>query len=237
MSQAKIVLVDSDSIFRNRLKKCLEASGHRVITAGEGDEALTHCKEHRPDIALVDLGTAKPPAVDLVGYIHSYSHTTTIVVLTASGTVAQAVEAMKLGAADYIQKPVAPEAVELLCREILLRHSLREGGSADDFLNLAELARTRNARIETRMYLKSAMLRDLTRPEPRYLLGEFYENEGNVDQAVGYYYMALDAQSSFEPAREALIRLGHIHGDGETLRPSAARQDALFRGTQRADYQ
>jgi hypothetical protein len=54
------------------------------------------------------------------------------------------------------------------------------------------------------------MMRGLTRPEPYYELGRLAEEEGQVNHAVQYYYMALEAQSDFEPARAALIRLGRI---------------------------
>jgi len=53
-------------------------------------------------------------------------------------------------------------------------------------------------------------MRDLTRPEPYYQLGELAEIEGRKPQAVQYYYMALEAQPGFEPARAALTRLGRL---------------------------
>ena len=83
-------------------------------------------------------------------------------------------------------------------------------GTVDELLHLAELARGRKAYTEARVYLKIAMQRDVARPEPYYLLGELSEDEGRVPHAVNYYYMALDAQSTFQPARDALTRLGRL---------------------------
>jgi hypothetical protein len=54
------------------------------------------------------------------------------------------------------------------------------------------------------------MMRDLTRPEPYYQLAEVSESGGNIREALHYYYMALEARPTFEPAREALKRLGHL---------------------------
>jgi ActR/RegA family two-component response regulator len=227
MTQATILLADADRIFVNRLKKCLEAAGHHVISVAKADETFAKCKEHHPAIALIDGGTAVPQWIDLVGYIHSYCPKTTTVVLTSSGTVAQAVAAMKLGVADYMEKPVDPEAVELLCREILMRQKVAGAGTVDEYLELAALASSRNARIETRQYLKSAMLRDLTRPEPYCRLAELYESEGNLVQAVRYYFSALDTESSFEAARSALARLGHAAQEtASEPRPAVRRQPA-----------
>jgi hypothetical protein len=60
------------------------------------------------------------------------------------------------------------------------------------------------------VHLKIAMMRDLNRPEPYYQLGELCEAEGRASHGVQYYYMALQAQPQFEPARAALTRLGRL---------------------------
>lgn len=86
----------------------------------------------------------------------------------------------------------------------------------EDLLHLAHLARDRGAHVEARAYLKAAMLRDIKRPEPYFSLGALCESEGDARLAAQYYFMALDASPTFEPAREALIRLGHLE------RPSSA---------------
>ena len=221
MPDATILIADADRSSRSELKKNLEAPGYRVVTAHNGEEAVAICKQEHPAIALIDAAMPDMEATDLVAYIRGLSHRTTVIVLAGQGNVAQAVAAMKLGAADYIEKPVSAKAVQLLCWEIFTRQRLRAGGTVEDFLNLAEVAKSRDARIERRLYLKSAMLRDLTRPEPYYYLGEFYESAGDLNQAVQYYYSALDARNSFEAARLALKRLGYLGGAATTV-PSEA---------------
>jgi hypothetical protein len=117
---------------------------------------------------------------------------------------------MKLGAVDFLEKPFDPKAIQLLCEEILERQKIGTSGTVDQFLHLAELARERKAVNEARVHLKIAMMRDPGRPEPYYKLGELCEAEGRASHAVEYFYMALEAQSTFEPARTALIRLGYL---------------------------
>jgi DNA-binding NtrC family response regulator len=210
-SQACILVADDDRSIRSSLKALLETTGYQVDTAGDGEEALRKCKEWHPDIALIDMDLPKMRGLELIGYIRGLSRKTAVVILTAHGTVAEAVNAMKLGAVDVLEKPFDPKEIELLCREILQRQKLEAaGGSVDEFLNLAELARRRNAHVEARIYLKKAMVRDVTRPEPYYELGDLYESEGDARQAAHYYYMALDAKSMFPPARDALKRLGYL---------------------------
>jgi hypothetical protein len=78
-------------------------------------------------------------------------------------------------------------------------------------MHLAELARERHASIEARVYLKLAMIRAPDRPEPYYWLGYLCENEGDQKQAIHYYYMALSAYHTYDPAVEALKRLEKRH--------------------------
>ncbi len=136
------------------------------------------------------------------------SSKTAVVILTAYGSVANAVEAMKLGAVDFLEKPFDPKLIRLLTEEILLRQRLGAHGSVEELLHLADLARKRKDSRETRAYLKTAMLHDPGRPEPYYWLGFLHEDEGNTRQALHYYYMALDVHHTFQLALDALARLG-----------------------------
>lgn len=208
--QARILVVDDERNIRKNLAMVLEAAGYEVDTAGDGEDALTKSKEQHYDIAFVDLQMPKMGGLELTHFLRGLSSTTAVVILTAYGSVASAVEAMKLGAVDFLEKPFDPKAIQLLVEEILLRKQLGAGGSVEDLLHLAKLARERKAHVEARAYLKTAMLRDLMRPEPYYLLGHLYEDEGDMRQAAHYYYMALDVNHTFQPARDALLRLGLI---------------------------
>jgi len=207
---ARILVVDDERNIRKHLGMVLEAAGYQVDGASDGEEALAKSKEQPYDIALVDLQMPKMGGLELLRYLRGFSAGTAVVILTAYGTVGCAVEAMKLGAVDFLEKPFDPKVIQLLVEEILLRQRLGSTGSVDDLLHLAELARDRKAHVEARAYLKTAMGRDLTRPETYYWLGHLYETEGDARQAAHYYYMALDANPTFQPARDALMRLGRI---------------------------
>lgn len=209
-SQVRILVVDDERNIRNHLGMVLQAEGYNVDTAGNGDEALLRAKEGFYDIAFVDIQMPKMNGLELLGYLRGVRPHLAVVMLTAYGTVARAVDAMKLGAVDFLEKPFDPRAVPLLCNEILERRKIGMGGTVDDLLHLAALARGRKAFIEARIYAKIAMQRDLSRPEPYFQLGELAEMDGRSSHAAHYYYMALDAQSTFQPARDALKRLGRL---------------------------
>ena len=209
-SQAHVLVVDDERNIRNNLRMVLEAEDYRVDTASNGDDALLRVKDGRYDIVFVDIQMPKMDGLELLRYLRGLRPKLPVVMLTAYGTVRRAVEAMKLGAVDFIEKPFDPKAIQLLCQEILEREKIGTTGTVDELLHLAKLARERKALTEARVHLKIAMMRDLSRPEPYYELGELCEDEGQVNHAVQYYYMALEAQSTFEPARAALTRLGRL---------------------------
>lgn len=209
-SQVRILVVDDERNIRNNLRMVLEAEGYKVDMASNGDEALTRVKEGLYDIAFVDIQMPKMGGLELLGYLHGLKPKLAVVMLTAYGTVARAVEAMKLGAVDFLEKPFDPKNLLLLCEEIFQRQKIGMSATVDELLHLAEVARARKAFVEARVYLKIAIQRDLTRPEPHYQLGEIAESDGHTSHAVHYYYMALGAQSTFQPARDALKRLGRL---------------------------
>jgi predicted Zn-dependent protease len=123
---------------------------------------------------------------------------------------------MKLGAVDFLEKPFDPKNIQLLCEEIFQRQKTGASVSLEDLLQMAELARQRKAYVEARVYLKTAMMREVTRPEPYYWLGQISELEGDKRRAMQYYLLALDASSEYQPANEALKRLKHT--DSATTR-------------------
>jgi DNA-binding response OmpR family regulator len=207
---APILIVDDERHIRRNLQLLLEAAGYQADMASNGEEAFAMCQTRQYNVALVDLQMPKMNGLELLRSLRELHPETAVVILTAYGSVARAVEAMKLGAVDFLEKPFDPKVLQLLVAEVLLRQRLEPRGSVDDFLRLATLARERGAHLEARVYLKTALLRDLTRPEPTYWLGVLCEKEGDMRQAVHYYYMALDANHTFQPALDALTRLGQL---------------------------
>ena len=210
-TNSRVLIADDERNIRKNLGMVLQAAGYLVDEASDGDEALALCKQNHPDIAFVDLQMPKMAGLDVLAHVRNLSPKTAVVIITAYGSAANAVEAMKLGAVDFLEKPFEPKVIAVLAEEILLRQHLEAGGTFDDLMHLADLARQRNARIEARAYLKAAMTRAFNRAEPYYGLGNLYEEDGDEKRAVQYYYMAVSADRSYEPAVEALKRLGKIH--------------------------
>ena len=209
-SHVRILVVDDERNIRNNLTIVLESAGYNVDASGDGEDALTKCKERHYDIALVDIQMPKMGGLELLRYLRTLRPNLPVVILTAYGTVGRAVEAMKLGAVDFLEKPFDPKVLLSLCEEIIQRQKMSKSVSVDDLLHLAELARERKAYVEARVYLKTAMIREVGRPEPYYWLGYIAELEGDKRRAMQYYSLALDASQTFEPAQDALKRLKRV---------------------------
>src|SRR5262245_57768459 len=119
--QVHILVVDDERNVRNNLGMLLEAEGHKVDAASNGDEALSRIKEGRYDIAFVDIQMPKMDGLELLRFMRELRPKMPVVMLTAYGTTRRAVESMKLGAVDFLEKPFDPNAIKLLCQEILER--------------------------------------------------------------------------------------------------------------------
>ncbi len=106
MSDApSILVVDDDDTFRERLVKALRTRGFDARGAASPAEALQSAREDSPELAVVDLRMPTGNGLEVVDGLRQIDPETKIVVLTGYGSIATAIEAMKLGAVHYLQKP------------------------------------------------------------------------------------------------------------------------------------
>src|SRR5262245_30799160 len=100
---ASILIVDDERNIRKHLQMLLEAEGYHVEVAHNGEEALAKSRERRYAIAFVDVQMPKMDGLTLTRFLRGLSPETAVVILTAYGSVARAVEAMKLGVVDFLE--------------------------------------------------------------------------------------------------------------------------------------
>jgi CheY-like chemotaxis protein len=120
-----ILLVDDEKNIRLTLSQSLESLGMPVQTAVNGEEALQKLREGEFGLLLLDL---KMPGMDGMEVLHRVRErwpTIPVIIITAHGTIESAVDAMKLGAVDFIQKPFSPKEIRELVTQVLQRESLR----------------------------------------------------------------------------------------------------------------
>lgn len=102
---ANILIVDDERPIRRILSVLLRDRRHRVAEVGSGEEALEALPEARPDLVLLDLKLPGIDGLETLQRIRAASPRTDVVMMTAFGTIASAVEAMRRGAFDYLAKP------------------------------------------------------------------------------------------------------------------------------------
>ena len=113
----KILVVDDDVIVRQSLVAYLEDSGFEVLEAGEGKTALTTFNDVKPELLLVDFRMPGMDGLDLLEHVHGESPHTPVVMMSGVGGVGDVVRALRLGAADFLLKPLVD--LEVLYHSIM----------------------------------------------------------------------------------------------------------------------
>ena len=106
-----VLLVEDDERFRERLGRALTARGCDVRAVATVEDALAAATLESPELAVVDLKLPVGSGLDVVRGLHAIDPTTRIVVLTGYGSIATALESVKLGATHYLTKPVDADQV------------------------------------------------------------------------------------------------------------------------------
>lgn len=124
MSGESILVVDDDNSVRRVVQMQLSEAGYDVALAGSGGEALRMLLEHRPKLLITDLRMPDLDGLELLRRIADDQIQTTVIIITAFGTIETAVQAMRLGAYDYVTKPIDYEALLLAVQRAMERQSL-----------------------------------------------------------------------------------------------------------------
>ena len=122
---AQILIVDDDARMRGLLQKVLVREGYEVALAGSGAEALQEIGRQSFDIVLSDIRMPEMDGMALLGQVRDAAPETTVIMMTAFGSVESAVEAMKQGAYDYISKPFKMDEVLIVLSRVVEERGLR----------------------------------------------------------------------------------------------------------------
>jgi two-component system response regulator AtoC len=126
----RVLVVDDEENLRLVLKTLLKRQGYEVETAASGEEALALVDAFGPDFILTDVRMPKMGGLDLLATLKAKGSDATVIVMSAYGNVDLALEAMKAGAYDYVQKPFKPDEIVLALRKAEEREALRRENRA-----------------------------------------------------------------------------------------------------------
>ena len=122
-----ILIADDDADIRDILRDTLNTLGARVVTAEDGRECLDRIAQDAPDVLLLDIEMPIKSGLQVLQELRQRGNETTVIMITAYGTIERAVHAMKDGAYDFITKPFDLDHISLVVEKALEREKLKHG--------------------------------------------------------------------------------------------------------------
>ena len=216
MSTKPILVVDDEKNIRVTLSQALETLHLDVHTAVNGADALNKLQGESYSLILLDLKMPGMDGIDVLRQVRKSQPDIRIIIITAHGTIESAVQAMKLGAVDFMQKPFTPQEIRKLVQRVLDREQIA-AEAAKDYESHIELAkhcssdRTFESASE---HVNDAIAADASKPEAFNLKGALLEIEGQPLEALKQYRVAYHLDPTYAPARENLNRIVVQHERG-----------------------
>jgi diguanylate cyclase (GGDEF)-like protein/PAS domain S-box-containing protein len=205
---ATVLTIDDEEVIRRSFQAYLEDSGFRVLQANNGRVGLDVYREHRPDIILVDLRMPEMDGLEVLATVVKESPELPIIVVSGTGMIQDAIEALRLGAWDYVLKPVEDLGIlEHSVRRALERSRLMTENKAYRE-NLENLVRCRTIELSDRTrQLEESNLRLQNEIEERKTAEAKYRSI--FDHAIEGIFQ-VDYQGKLVSANPAMARiLGH----------------------------
>ena len=219
----RVLIVDDEPNLRFVFRTALESSGFQVDEADDGLAALLRLETFPADVVLLDLQMPGVGGMDVLHRLRDAGDDVPVVIVTAHGSVPDAVAAMQLGAIDFLAKPLTPEVLRGVVSEIIARHapagpefvppSVRPTHPTvvtlcPAVIDLTPVKQALNRREFDRAatLLEKALDTDPGSAEALTLMGVLQESRGQDHAAYHSYRSALTANPDYGPARDNLRR-------------------------------
>lgn len=157
--EQKILVADDEPLIRRFLQKELAGQGYVVFAAEDGQSAISLAQQQSPDLVILDLKLPDLDGIEILKRLHEIDPHLCILIITAYGTIDTAIQAIRLGACDYITKPFDLEAIFLSVRKALQQCSrkrdvisFREGERSK--FGLQRIVGESPAMVQTRQFIK-----------------------------------------------------------------------------------
>ena len=227
MSRNAVLIVDDEKNIRLTLSQAIASPQMEADTAINGEEALSKLQGKDFGLVLLDLKMPGMDGMDVLRWISANRPDIRVVIITAHGTIDSAVEAMKHGAVDYLQKPFAPKDIRELVSRIMDREAL-DAQKAQGYADYIELAKkyVNQKRFDVAAeHVRRAMSLDPSRPEAFNFLGALDEVQGNNLDAQKNYRTALSLDPTYKAAQDNLYRITKAKPGGEVLFTAESRKE------------
>jgi FixJ family two-component response regulator len=219
---ARILIVDDETNVRLNYRVTLETEGYEIFEAGSAALALQELLERSFTVAILDMRMPEMDGLELLAKMREVGITVPAMIVTAYSDVPHAVKAMKLGAIDFLQKPLRPEELRCIVAEIIKRHAPQKEHPAETFnSHIVAAKRCLNLRsfALARIHLAKALELNAKSVEAFNLAGVLAEMLDDYDKAKKYYGQAIKLDKNYEPAQQNMRRLFELQNFGSSSEP------------------
>ena len=120
----KILVIDDERSIRNSMKDILQYEGYEVVLAENGMEGLVSVKSEKPDVVFCDIKMPKMEGIEVLERIKEFSADTPVIMISSHGTIDTAIEAIRKGAYDFIEKPLDLNRILITIKNATDKHLL-----------------------------------------------------------------------------------------------------------------
>ena len=218
----RLLIVDDETNVRLNFRMTLETEGYEIFEARSGEQALQLLATHSFALAILDVRMPGMDGLELLAKMRESGIRVPAMIVTAYSDVPHAVKAMKLGAIDFLQKPLRPEDLRSIVAEIIKRHAGRDETLGETFsahINAAKRCLNLRAFAKARLHLAKALELNAKSPEAFNLAGVLAEVLEEFDKAKKYYGQAIKLNKNYEPAQQNMRRLFEVDHFGSSKEP------------------
>jgi DNA-binding response OmpR family regulator len=221
----QVLIVDDEPNVRLAYRVTLEAEGMTVHQADGAAMALDKLSTMPIDLAILDLRMPEMDGLELLAEMRNRGYSTPTVIITAYGEIPHVVRAMKLGAIDFLEKPLTPDALRGIVGEVFARHtpiSFPQRHAADDFgTHFSEAKRLINLQTfgTAWTHLSRALELSPGSPAALNLAGVLFEMQGDHERAGKLYQKAIKSSPDYKPAQQNIRRLIDFYESGSSKEP------------------
>jgi FixJ family two-component response regulator len=215
----RILIVDDETNVRLTFRMTLETEGYEIFEARSTAPALELLAEYSFALVILDLRMPGTDGMELLTKIFESGISVPVVIATAYGDIPHAVKAMKLGARDFLEKPIRPIDLRQAVAEVIARHAREKTMPADTFAaHIAAAKRCLNlqALAKAKLHLMKALELNNRSVEALNLAGVLAELLEDYKKAKRYYGQAIGLDKRYEPAQQNMRRLFEVDQFGSS---------------------
>jgi DNA-binding response OmpR family regulator len=215
----RILIVEDEPNVRLVFRTALASNDYLLATAEDGETALEYLEQEPVDLILLDLQMPGIGGMETLRRLREAGNPVPVVIVTAHDSVPNVVQAMKLGAIDFVSKPLTLATLRSVVADVLARHAdnpteadslvsaeTTADTSAEESLNQAKRAINRREFDQAEEFLRQAISSDFPSAESHYLMGVLHEIRDEQKEAYLSYKAALRVDPRYQPAKLHLLK-------------------------------